>query len=299
MRPSLAALLATGLAAAPVPAFGWGYEGHEAIAAIARAYLTDTARAKVDAILATDPDTSTGPDMIARSTWADAWRSAGHRETAEWHFVDIELDHPDLRSACFDYPEAQGPASAGPSDDCVVDKVEEFAAELAAPQTTAAERLLALKYLLHFVGDLHQPLHSADNHDKGGNCVLLSLGDARTVNLHAWWDTSVVKALGSDPVALGAELRARITPAQKTTWQRGGPQSWATESFAVARSVAYTIGSPPGCTSDSAPRPLPSGYEAEAKAAAAIQIERAGVRLALVLNRALDPAISPNAPQKP
>ena len=61
-----------------------------------------------------------------------------------------------------------------------MDKVREFAAELAAPTTAQAERLLALKYLLHFVGDQHQPLHASDNHDRGGNCVLLALGGART-----------------------------------------------------------------------------------------------------------------------
>jgi hypothetical protein len=287
MRVIPAFLLAAGLGLAPPPALAWGYEGHETIAAIARAYLTPAVRAKVDAILAKDTGTLTAPDMISRSTWADAWRSAGHRETAEWHFVDIELDRPDLTSACFGYPKADRPASAGPADDCVVDKVEEFETELAAAATSDAERLLALKYLLHFVGDLHQPLHASDNHDKGGNCVPLSLGGTRTVNLHAWWDTTVVQALGSDPQHLADRLRGQITPAEKADWEKGDPKSWAMESYGVARSVAYTIGSPPGCTSDATPLPLPAGYEDTAKVAAALQIERAGVRLALLLNLAL------------
>ena len=64
-----------------------------------------------------------------------------------------------------------GPASAGSAQDCVVDKIDEFEAELASPSTAPAERLLALKYLLHFIGDLHQPLHASDNEDRGGNCV--------------------------------------------------------------------------------------------------------------------------------
>lgn len=280
-------LFASSLALLPAPALAWGYEGHETIAAIARAYLTPAVRAKVDAILARDSDTLTAPDMISRATWADAWRSAGHRETAAWHFVDTELDHPDLQSACFGYPAPDQPASAGPAQDCVVDKVEEFAAELAASGTSDAERLLALKYLLHFVGDLHQPLHASDNHDRGGNCVRLSLGGARTVNLHAWWDTAVVQALGPDPQQLADQLRAQITPAEKARWEKGDPKSWAMESYDVARSTAYTIGSPPGCPSDAAPVPLPAGYEDKAKAAAALQLERAGVRLALLFDRAL------------
>ena len=147
---------------APSPASAWGYEGHEIVATIARAELTPSVRAKVDAILATDPDTLTKPDMASRATWADAWRSAGHRETAQWHFVDTELGSPDLKAACFGYPAASDPASAGPATDCAVDKIREFTAELASPTTAPAERLLALKYLLHFVGDAHQPLHASD-----------------------------------------------------------------------------------------------------------------------------------------
>ena len=168
MRTAITAAIIA-LLLAPSPAFAWGYEGHEIIATIARAELTPAVRAKVDAILAGDPDTLTGPDMVSRATWADAWRSAGHRETAQWHFVDTELDGPDLKAACFGYPAARNPASAGPATDCVVDKIREFTSELASPTTVPAERLLALKYLLHFVGDVHQPLHASDNHDRGGN----------------------------------------------------------------------------------------------------------------------------------
>ena len=271
----------------PAPAMAWGYEGHEAIAAIAHSLLNPGVRAQVDAILATDTDTLTKPDMISRATWADAWRAAGHKETADWHFVDDELNHPDLATACFGYPGPASPASAGPAQDCVVDKIEEFEAELANPKTDAPERLLALKYLLHFVGDVHQPLHASDNRDRGGNCVTLNLGGSRTVNLHSWWDTTVVQALGTDPITLAATLGEQITPAQKAAWQRGTPKDWATESYGVATSVAYTLGSPAGCGSDPTPIALPSDYEAKAKAAAALQIERAGVRLALLLDRAL------------
>ena len=279
-------LLAFG-AILPAPAMAWGVEGHEAIAAIARAYLTADVRSKVDAILAADTDTLTAPDMLARATWADAWRSAGHRETASWHYVDIELVGPDLASACFGFPAADKPASAGPANDCVIDKIVEFETELASSATPDAERILALKYLLHFVGDMHQPLHASDNQDKGGNCVMLSLGGARTVNLHAYWDTVIVEALGPDPQRLGDQLRAQITPADKALWEQGDPKAWAMENYQVAKTVAYTLHSPSGCGADAVPLPLPAGYEAAAKKAAAIQIERAGVRLALLLNRAL------------
>ena len=270
-------------------AHAWGPEGHQVVAAIARSYLTDAVRAKVDAILSADPDTLTGRDMIARANWADAWRdAAGHRETAPWHFVDIELDHPDLGTACFDYPNPPGPASAGPAQDCVVDKVDAFVAELGDPATTPAERVLALKYLLHFVGDMHQPLHASDNHDKGGNCVHVTLDGAPPINLHRYWDTNVVEEQDPDPLHLADRLRARITARDRLDWERGTPRDWAMEAFAVARRTAYTIGSSPGCDSPApAPTALSPAYDAAARSAAALQLERGGVRLALVLNRAL------------
>ena len=272
------------------PAFAWGYEGHQIVAAIARADLTPQVRAKVDAILASDTDTLTGPDMVSRATWADAWRSAGHRETAQWHFVDTELDgSADVDAACFGHPAPDQPASTAPAKDCIVDKIREFTAELSGPTTTPAERLLALKYLLHFVGDVHQPLHASDNHDRGGNCVLISLGGTRTVNLHSYWDTAVVEAaLGKDVEAAAATLRARITSAERAQWRSSNPARWANEAFQVARSTAYTIGSPPGGQSDVAPIMLPTGYEATAQAAASLQLEKAGVRLAAVLSDALN-----------
>lgn len=285
-RISLAAALAAALLL-PGPCLAWGREGHVVIAAIARSRLTPETRAKVDAILARDADTLTAPDMPARATWADAWRGAGHRETAEWHFVDIELDHPDLDAACFGHPVSAAPASAGPAQACISDRVAAFAKELGAPDTTPAERGLALKYVLHFVGDLHQPLHAADNHDRGGNCVRVSLGGQRTVNLHSYWDTVVVGELGDDPDALAARLQAAITRADARTWSRGDFTSWTRETNAVAVKSAYTLGSPPRCERDAPPLDLPPGYDGAARAAVTLQLQRAGVRLASVLEREL------------
>lgn len=281
------AVLLTLLGLAPGVARAWGYEGHEIVAAIAQSYFTPTTQAKVNALLAADTDTLTPPDLLSRSTWADAYRAAGHRETAQWHFVDIELDRPDLKSACFGFPAPAKPVSAGPVQDCVVDRIQAFTAELADPATPQAERILALKYVLHFVGDIHQPLHAGDDEDRGGNCVLLSLGGSRTVNLHSYWDTAVVSALGADPKTVAARLRARIAPAQEAEWRKGGPRDWAMESYRVAKSVAYWPGVKRGCDPSAAPVSLPSGYDAAAQKAAALQLERAGVRLAAVLNQAL------------
>jgi hypothetical protein len=105
--------------------------------------------------------------------WADKYRDSDrdttrnrYEATWRWHFVDIELGQQDLGPACFGHPALPPgvPASKGPPRACVVDKINQFAAELGDPATGASEQLLALQFLLHFVGDLHQPLHAADDH---------------------------------------------------------------------------------------------------------------------------------------
>ena len=287
MKP-LACAAAAALTLAASPAFAWGDLGHEVIAKIAYAHLTPAARAKVDALLASDPDTLTAPDIASRATWADKYRSE-HRETAEWHYVDIEIDHPDLDAACFGHPRlAPGqPASQGPAHDCVTDKIEEFAAELRDPATPTAERVLALKFVLHFVGDLHQPLHASDHMDRGGNCVGLSPSpDGHANNLHAYWDSTVVRALGRSADEIAAKLDAQITPAEISEWSPGDARAWALEGFELAKRDVYALPDRPTCE-DHRSVALSSAYEATAERDAAVQLEKAGVRLAWVLNRSL------------
>jgi hypothetical protein len=87
------------------------------------------------------------------------------------HFVDLEIEDPDINAACYRRKPlpAGTPASIGDKTACVVDKVAQFAAELEEPGTDAEERIYALKFLLHFVGDMHQPLHASDNNDASGS----------------------------------------------------------------------------------------------------------------------------------
>src|SRR6202035_2254805 len=129
-------------------------------------------------MLAADTDNLTAHDIADEATWADKYRDSDRKGAKErylatrlWHFVDIELFKPDLDQACFGRPRLPDGtvASNGPAQACIVDKIEQFTAELADPGTNPEERLLALKFLLHLIGDLHQPLHAADDHDSGGN----------------------------------------------------------------------------------------------------------------------------------
>jgi hypothetical protein len=176
MKPAIAALLTCSmLAVLPQRAAAWGDDGHKTVALIAQHYLTPTAKKQVDALLAADTDPLTQHDIANEATWADKYRDSNHRkdhydETKRWHFVDLEITDPDINAACYGRkPLPPGmPASVGDKMACIVDKVAQFAAELEAPGTDAEERVFALKFLLHFIGDMHQPLHASDNNDAGG-----------------------------------------------------------------------------------------------------------------------------------
>lgn len=273
------------------PARAWGPEGHAIVALIAQREMAPATRAAVDRLLATDRSTLTAHDIASEADWADAYRDAGddrdsrgHHRTSGWHFVNLELHRPDLDWACWHHPKlAPGqPASDGPARDCIVDKIDAFEAELASPVTPPAERLLALKFLLHLVGDIHQPLHAADNHDHGGNDVRVTGLGRRVERLHHAWDTTFVRDLGRDPGTVAAQLDRRITDAQRRRWRAGTPTDWAWESWRLARDDAY--GRLPG---GRGVQRLDTAYRDTADTVVAQQLSVAGVRLAWLLDRAL------------
>lgn len=272
------------------PALCWGDEGHEIVALVAQGFLDPDARSKVNGLLATDTDSLTPHDIASEATWADKYRDEnlkGSRErTREWHFVDIEITNPDLDGACFGHPPTPGgtAASNGPAQDCVVDKVEEFAAELSNPATDPEERIIALKFLLHFVGDLHQPLHSSDDNDRGGNDKRVSAPGFKAGNLHHFWDTEFVHQLGPDARSIASDLIGHITKAQEQAWSKGTPADWAQDSFQIARSDSY--GQLPEPSAHGTYR-LTDEYISMATQDVAVQLSKAGVRLAFILNKSL------------
>lgn len=294
-RNGVATLVLAAMAAcAPAPARAWGEEGHRIIALVAYRHLTPAVRGKVNQLLAGDADTLTAPDIASRATWADKFRDSDRRTsrqryrlTREWHFVDLELDEPDLTAACFGHPAAMVPASEGPAKSCVVDRIAAFATELHDLPPASPERAVAFKFVLHLVGDVHQPLHAADHNDAGGNGVLVLSGrHAVGRPLHAYWDTVVVKRLGKDPEQVATVLEQRFG-SRCSGWMQGTPADWAMESFAVARDVAYQLGELAMDERDQPAYRLSSSYQRRAGAAAAEQLEKAGCRLAMVLNQAL------------
>jgi hypothetical protein len=276
-------------------AAAWGDEGHEAVAEIAKSILLKdhpSTWAKIEALLATDNDELTKKDFVSRATWADKWRDSDrnttkirYNATHEWHFIDIDIDHVDFDKPCHGHVASKGPASAGPTNACVVDKINQFSIELKAPGTSAAERRLALKYLLHFVGDVHQPLHAAEhNHDSGGNTVwVLPPNSHHSIKLHAYWDTYVVDKIGSG----GAQVSQVLIPkyqSQFSSWAVGSPLDWAKESNAVAKSRAYAFSAGEALDEKGGKAiPLTVQYEKAAIEATSQQIAKAGARLAHLL----------------
>jgi hypothetical protein len=229
--------------------------------------LTPSAKIQIQEMLGGDLADS----MADASVWADRIRPY-HRETAPWHYVDIEI-----ASRGYD---AQRDCAGG---DCVVAQITKDARILGDRTSPPALRVEALKFLIHFVGDIHQPLHCADNHDRGGNEVHIVAG-RRHANLHEIWDADVVEALGRQPEVVGGYLAAHITAGEKREWARGNASDWANESFGIAKREIYGRDRISGTTTEIA---LPRGYARSEDQIAAIQLQKAGVRLAILLNRLL------------
>lgn len=281
-------------------ALAWGDLGHEVVADVANHYLSDKVRARVSQLLAEDNSGLVPQDIADEATWADHYRDSQrgapppthYDQTHNWHFVNIEVGSDpatSLAQSCHNFPSlpASQPASAGPTDDCVVTKITQFAAELKNPATAEPERVMALQFLLHLVGDLHQPLHVADAGDQGGNQKQAHGPGLRSGSLHHHWDTSFVEALGSDPQQIADKLVAGISPAQVRQWQQGGPRDWALEGFQLASRDAYHL-PPPEPGRKHPTYELDQPYIDAAEADVQLQLSRAGVRLAGILEGALE-----------
>jgi len=286
VRISLAALLA-GVSSA---ASSWGDEGHKIVGAIAVHYLTPLAKQRIVSMLGADIDGLTAHTIVAETTWADKFRDSDRNttnvrsnRTRNWHFVDIEITAPNLDAACFGHPVLPTGilASAGPASDCVVDKIDQFIADLKLATTPPDECLIALKFLLHFVGDIHQPLHASDDRDAGGNRKDVTAAGFSAGNLHHYWDTAFVESFGTDPFVVAERLTAKITNTQVTPWSKGRAADWGLESFWLAKAHAY--GKLPAPNAQGQYR-LSATYVADATTTVSAQLSKAGVRLAWILN---------------
>jgi hypothetical protein len=268
MRRILAAVLL--LSCTPSFGLAWGELGHRTVAEIAARYLTEQVAAEVQDLLGGGPHA-----MAEMSVWADAIRD-DRPETYYWHVVEIPPNgvRYDRVRDC-------------KNDDCIVEKIKEFARVLGDRTIASPLRIEALQFLIHFVGDLHMPLHAYAplNHPAG---AWVRIG-ATTDKLHYWWDDEFVDALGFDSSELARRLATHITTDERKEWEHGTSETWANESFRITHDFVTKHGLLDvrwDNVSEDEPIILPTSVIDEVKPIVARRLKMAGVRLAWLLNKA-------------
>ncbi len=178
----------------PTPAMAWGRTGHRLIARLADAQLTPQAHAAIRVLLADEAD----PTLAGIASWADELRDTdpdlGRRST-RWHYVNLAEDGCEYDAA----RDCRG-------GNCLVEAIRKQTAILSDTRNPREERLQALKFVVHFVGDAHQPLHSGFERDRGGNDVQVNFNGKGT-NLHSLWDRQLLASNGLDEDATLRRLR--------------------------------------------------------------------------------------------
>jgi hypothetical protein len=278
----------------------FGAPGHQIVCEIAFQRLTPAARTFVQAIRADrteirDPFAACGavcagdhPDdgrdmsFSQGCVWPDEARFDTYKDTYDQHFINISnvFTTFDLARDCADL-------------DCALVGIQRFARYVAtrpSGQRERERRVLALRFLGHIVGDLHQPLHVAFAEDLGGNLLQVRWrtgnGDETTnTNLHSVWDGEIMRRAGltNDPRTVAATLNAQITSAQALSWGTLDLKAWASESFAASQTTAYRK---PDGSRVQPNEMLSDAYFNAAWPVVEIQLKKAGVRLAAILNAA-------------
>lgn len=233
----------------------WGVDGHRIVAAIAQQHLQPQAAKEAARLLAQEP----GATLTSISTWADEHRSPA---TAAWHYINFpkgECRYQQERD-CLD-------------GKCVVEAIRKQASVLQY-DVNDEKRLAALKYLVHLVGDIHQPLHAGWGEDRGGNRYQLQ-AFMRGSNLHSWWDSGMIKYLEQQEGAMLASLLARKSPPPDLDWT---PEVAAVESCRIVNQDGFYPG-----------RLIDVAYIRRYRDTLGLRLHTAGLRLAALLNKVLQP----------
>jgi len=244
---------------APVSALSWFDKGHRIVGWIAYANLTAAARNEIEKILPgsmTLADAAIWPDHEGRSI----------RDFDPLHYVNI----PENASG---YDQARD----CPERNCMVEALKWFLAVTADNNAPIMTRRLALYYVAHLVGDMHQPLHAGRVADRGGVDIRVSYKNA-TTNLHFFWDTNLVEMETENEEAVARRLTANLMEEERRKWQAGDPTQWTNESLVLVRSHAYTTGASVELSDD---------YVEQARLIVRSRMAQAGIRLAWLLNNAL------------
>jgi hypothetical protein len=291
MRWIIAAAIASLFFFAPNPAHAWGQGGHYTVCEIGYLNLTPTAKAEVDRLVALDGRFASFTETC---TFPDNPVSRASEHYANYARTDRRI----------------GPGCPG-GRPCVISALEGDLATLRSG--TDAEKKLAILYIGHWFGDLHQPLHVSFADDRGGNSIQADgpCSGSFQASLHSVWETCVIErrifAPGTDRVAraraAAALLNAGITDSERRNWNRSQPWQWAGESFKITTAAAtgYCVRKAGACWYSSTKREFANGdpqrsqlvdnaYLDRAKPVVESRLRRGGIRLAYALNKAFDPA---------
>jgi hypothetical protein len=291
MMRQLLACAALLLALIPGPALAWGEYAHRQTATIAEANVSPEVRAKIRALIAREKDLGT-PNCPLKSlqdaaVWADCVRAEGWRwgYTAAWHYRTAPI------CKAFD---PRGNCAGG---NCVTAQIVRAQRVLADERLPAPIRLEALAFMVHFAGDVHMPLHSGDNEDRGGNDREADYGIKPGLNLHSIWDGALAERAISDPAD---PVVRRYSPAERAELAGGTPDDWGRESWEIARSFVYPTAFD---TEDvcAAPLPMQTALSQEdivrGVPIARRRVVQAGLRIADLLEAAFAPG--PLVPDEP
>jgi hypothetical protein len=240
--------------------WSWSRIGHHVVARMAEERLTPHALVVVHNLL--------GPDVSLAdiSTWADEQREIPG--TGPWHYVNVPIT------------ESRYDPRFCQRGGCIVSKIEDFKRVLRDPKAGTTERQQALKFLIHFIADLHQPLHVGDTERKGGNLIQVRFYDVGS-NLHRVWDSQIMERYSASEQVWIGDLNALTTPKLAAGWSKGTLEDWATESLQVAKE-AYCL---PGAKSVmKAGTKLGDDYCRFALPIIQKQLAKAGIRVAWTLN---------------
>jgi hypothetical protein len=236
----------------------WGVLGHRTIAKIAEIHLTPNARTAVGYYLGdqTMSDVSTYPDEILREEQ--------YKYTAPWHYINVTLG--------YDYSQFSAAVHSLQVDN-VYTALQKCENDLRDPSKTKDEKAFALKFVIHLVGDLHQPMHVSRAEDKGGNTIKVTF-NGQDANLHSLWDTRLIEHQGLDYEQLASKYD-NATPEQIGKWQSDDLMKWLFESYQLSARIYADA---------SKNTDFDEAYYQAHLPVIQQRIEQAGIRLAGVLN---------------
>ena len=244
----------------PSAAFAWGQTGHRVIGEIAQENISGKTRAEIELILGEE-------DLAEASTSADEERSNPdnfwQREAGPYHYVTV--------------PEGQTYAEVGaPDEGDALSALARFTQTVRDPNASREDKALALKFIVHIVGDVHQPLHAGNGDDRGGNDVKVRWFSDDT-NLHAVWDSRLIDSRSLSYTEYASWLGREIKPSDAVAWWTADPQVWVAESTRI-RDTIYPTG-------EQLNPSLGYAYQYEHLGTAEMRLKKGGIRLAAYLDK--------------